>query len=281
MVFGFLFWLFLVGIIVASFQDLKRREVDNWLNLFLLVSGFIFIFYKAIFNGNINIIFQAGLALVAMFMFMNMFYYGRVFAGGDAKLLVAMTVFFVGNSFGLTLINIGIFLLFLMLSGSIYGLVYSLVLYIRDFKEVNKEVSKIMIREWDGIVRWVLFGACILMLMGFAKILFFFLGVFGVLIMFLFISAKALENVSMVRYVSGSNLREGDWLVNDIKVGKKTIKADWEGLSLENVELLKNKKKVKIKGGLPFVPAFLIAFLGYVFLKDVVMMFLKRMFWII
>ena len=46
MVFGFLFWLFLIGIVVASLQDLKRREVDNWLNLFLLVASFVFVFYN-------------------------------------------------------------------------------------------------------------------------------------------------------------------------------------------------------------------------------------------
>ncbi|MFH1521423.1 MAG: hypothetical protein ABIF18_00530, partial [archaeon] len=67
------------------------------------------------------------------------------------------------------------------------------------------------------------------------------------------------------------------WLVDEIRVGKKVIRADWDGLSLEDIELLKNKKKVKIKEGLPFVPAFLIAFLGYVFLKDWLIAFLMGM----
>jgi len=56
---------------------------------------------------------------------MNLFYYGRVFAGGDAKLLIAMTAFFVGVSFYESMINIGVFVLFLMISGSVYGLGYS------------------------------------------------------------------------------------------------------------------------------------------------------------
>jgi len=71
----------------------------------------------------------------------------------------------------------------------------------------------------------------------------------------------------MVRVVLGKELREGDWLVDDIRVGKKVIKADWDGLSLKDIELLKSSRKIKIKDGLPFVPAFLIAFLGYVFLR--------------
>jgi len=83
----------------------------------------------------------------------------------------------------------------------------------------------------------------------------------------LYIFARGLENVSMIREVSGEELVEGDWLVDDVRIGENVVKADWDGLSLEDIELLKNNKKILIKDGLPFVPAFLISFLGYVFLK--------------
>jgi Flp pilus assembly protein protease CpaA len=269
MVFGFLFWLFLIGIVVASLQDLKRREVDNWLNVFLLVASFVFVFYSAIFGNDVTIIFRAGFALVIMFAFMNLFYYGRVFAGGDAKLLVAMTAFFVGTTFYLTLTNIGIFLLFLMLSGSVYGLLYSFVLYSKDFKKVNVEMQKVS--RGQG---WALVAGLIVMALGFVSFIFLVIGIIAVLTMGLYVFAKGLEAVSMIRVVSGKELREGDWLVDDVKVKGKTIKADWDGLSLEDIKLLKGKKKVKIKDGLPFVPAFLIAFLGYVFLKGYVLEFI-------
>ena len=260
---GFLFWLFLIGIIVASLQDLKRREVDNWLNLFLLVASFSFIFFKAIFERDGSIIFQAGFALVVLFAVMNVFYYGRVFAGGDAKLLFAMTVFFIGVSFNETLVNVGVFILLLMVAGSVYGLIYSLVLYFKSFRKANREMS----REAKAFGIWHLsFGAGVLLL-GFFYWVFFVLGVFVLLGMGLYVFAKGLESVSMIRVVSGKELREGDWLVDDVKVGKKVIKADWDGLSLEDIELLKKRKKVKIKDGLPFVPAFLIAFLCYVFFR--------------
>jgi len=264
MVFGVLFWLFFIGIIVASLQDLKRREVDNWLNLFLMISSFVFVFYRAIFEKDASLIFHAGFALVVMFVFMNLFYYGRVFAGGDAKLLVAMTVFFIGATFYLTLINIGVFLLFLMFSGSIYGLAYSVVLYLKDFKRVNESMKK-GLSHWHV---WILAFGFVLMLFGFFNFLFFVFGLLIFLFPVLYVFAKGLENISMIRNVSGKELREGDWLVDDVKVGNKVIKADWDGLSLADIKLLKSKKNVKIKDGLPFVPAFLIAFLGYVFLKS-------------
>ena len=138
MVEGFLFWLFLVGILIASFQDLKRREVDNWLNLLLLISGFGFIFFKAVFEGSFSLVFFAVVSLIAMFLLANLFYYSRVFAGGDAKLLLAMCVLFVGASFGATMINIGTFVVLLMLCGSVYGLFYSGVLVFLNIKKIKK-----------------------------------------------------------------------------------------------------------------------------------------------
>ena len=47
---NFLFWFILVGLVVGSLQDLKRREIDNWLNLLLLFGGFGFLAFSAIFN---------------------------------------------------------------------------------------------------------------------------------------------------------------------------------------------------------------------------------------
>jgi Flp pilus assembly protein protease CpaA len=260
---GFLFWLFFIGIVVAGLQDLRRKEVDNWLNLFLLVASFAFVFYRAIFEGDGSIIIRAGFSLVVMFVLMNVFYYGRVFAGGDAKLLFAMTVFFVGVTFNETLINIGVFVALLMVSGSVYGLFYSLALYFRDVRKVNKEMGKMVKGRW-----WMAGTGVIVFLIGFFNWVFFIVGAFGLLSMGLYVFAKGLEVVSMVKVVSGKELREGDWLVEDAKIGEKVIEANWDGLSLDDIELLKSKKKVKIKEGLPFVPAFLIAFLGYVFLRE-------------
>jgi hypothetical protein len=252
-------------------QDLKRREVDNWLNLFLMIGGIVFVFFGAILSRDFDVIFHFGVLLVVMFGVMNLFYYGRVFAGGDAKLLVAMTAFFIGASFYGSLVSIGIFLFFLMLSGSVYGLIYSGFLYYRNFNKVNLEMGRI-VRSF-GI--WHLaFGSVILIVLGFVNFVFLLSGILMFLFLGLYVFSKGLENVSMIREVLGSELREGDWLVDDVGVGEKVVRADWDGLSLEDIDLLKRKKRVLIKEGLPFVPAFLIAFLGYAFLRDWFVVFL-------
>jgi len=264
MEFGFLFWLFLGGIVVASLQDLKRREVDNWLNLFLLVSSLVFVFYGGILSERVDVIFHMAFLLVVMFVVMNLFYYGRVFAGGDAKLLFAMTAFFLGSTFWESMTNAGVFLLFLMISGSVYGLIYSGVLWFKNREKVGREMS--VVAKKIKVVYLLGFGV-ILMFLGFVNFVLFLIGVFIFVFSLLFVFAKGLENVSMIREVPGKELREGDWLVKDVEVGSRIIKANWDGLSLSDLKLLKNKKKVVIKEGLPFVPAFLITFLGYVFLK--------------
>jgi len=80
--FGFLFWLFFIGIVVACFQDVRRREIDNWLNLFLVFASLSFVFYSMIFSGDFDVVFLVGISFAFMFLIMNLFYYGRVFAGG-------------------------------------------------------------------------------------------------------------------------------------------------------------------------------------------------------
>lgn len=272
--FNFLFWLFFFGILVALFQDLKRREVDNWLNYFLLVFGFVFIFYKIILERDFSLFLYSGFTLIVMFFFMNVFYYGRVFAGGDAKLLVALSAFFVAPSFFITSVNIGVFLFFLMFAGSVYGLSYSFVLYFKDFKKVNSVMEKY---HKNRIVKSFLFLGLLVFLFGFFEVVFFFLGFLLFIFPLLYIFAKGLEDVSMIKEISGKELREGDWLANDVKVGKNVVKSSWDGLSEKEIRLLKNKNKIKIKNGFPFVPAFLIAFLGYAFLRDIFVAFLFRM----
>ena len=263
--FDFLFWFFLVGLIIALLQDLKRREIDNWLNLFLLIGGSSYFVFVATFENNLSILFVLGFVIVAMFILMNLFYYSRVFAGGDAKLLFAMAPLFVGATYVSSLFNLGVFVLFLMLAGSLYGLSYSLVLFGKNLEEVLKLFRKEYVRLQ---VKYYLFSGIILLLLGFFNAYFFIFA--GLVISFplVFVFAKSLENVCMVKFVSGKDLQEGDWLVDDIVLGKKTIEANHDGLSKKDIVLLKHKKMIKIKEGLPFAPAFLLGFLGYYFLQD-------------
>ncbi|MFH1451868.1 MAG: prepilin peptidase [archaeon] len=269
---NFLFWFFLAGIIVAVFQDLKRREVDNWLTLFLLIGGLVYILFLGVIGNDYSIIVRAGFLLLILIVLHNLFYYGHVFAGGDAKLLLALTALFVGANYYESIINLGLFILFLMLAGSVYGIVYSLVLYIRYYGNVNREIRN-EFRKWK--FKYYLLTGVLLGALGFLNFYFFILAFFIISLPPVFAFARGLEKVSMIKNISGKQLREGDWLAHDVRVGKKIVKANWDGLSKKDIELMKNLKKVTIKEGIPFVPAFLIGFIFYSFFRG---WFLKVLF---
>lgn len=330
---GFLFWFFLIGLIVASLQDLKRREVDNWLNLFLVVGSFVFIFYSFIIeesifrqiffiftlgililiyfsnfpwynwknknspfyfllflciimvfaialifyfsNMNFSMSSKSIILLMTLFIVSNLFYYGRVFAGGDAKLLFSMSALFLTSSFIGSLFNMSIFIGLLMFSGAFYGLFFSVFLYFKSYKQVNIKMKRVFKQYRIGFF----ITPCIILLslFFFSKML-LFIGLFSLLFMALFVFAKGLESVSLTKIVSGKELKEGDWLAEDIKLKDNVIKESWEGLSKNDLKLLLRKKMVKIKEGIPFVPSFLIAFLIYNFFGEKILSFVYSLF---
>lgn len=252
-------------ILVASLQDLKRKEVDNWLNLSLMVFSFGVIIFSGIF-GNEDFFVFGLVSFFVLFVVMNVFYFGRVFGGGDAKLLWAMFAVFVSASLIMTLANIGFFILVLLMAGSFYGFVYSLILFFMNFKECKKSFRKYFDKTK---LYYFLFFGFVFVIFGFYNLTFFIPALLFFIAPVLYAYAKVVEGVALTKKVSAKDLREGDWLAEDVVFGKKVLHSDWDGLSLEDIDFLKKKKKsVRIKEGIPFVPAFLIAFLIYVFLKD-------------
>ncbi len=258
----FLFWVFLVGILIATSQDLKRREVDNWLNFLILVFGIVFILFMAIGFCDYDLLLQGMGMLLLGFVFMNLFYYGRVFAGGDAKLLFALSIFFIGGSFFESFLNFFVFIFFLFFCGGIYGMCYSFVLYGAHFRKSNIAIKKYLIKYK---FLWFFIVGIVFLFFGILNNLLFIFGFFIIFAHLLFSFAKGLEEVVMIRDIKGSDLREGDLLVNDVRVGKRVINASFDGVDNEEIELLRKKKKVKIRDGIPFVPAFLFAFILYYF----------------
>jgi hypothetical protein len=84
---------------------------------------------------------------------------------------------------------------------------------------------------------------------------------------YIYLYAKSVDEVAMVKVVAVSKLTEGDRIYNDIKVGNKTIKANWGGLSKKDLELLKkSKRRVKIREGVAFTPVFAISFVFFFYL---------------
>jgi len=259
----FLFGLAIVWIVFAVVQDLRTREIANWLNFSLIAFALAYRAIYAAYTSNV-LFFVYGLFGVVTFVFLAyLFYYSRIFAGGDAKLLMGLGgVLPFESAQDFLVIGIGfIFLLFLF--GALWTLAYSLYLVNKNkklfaisFKKGFKDHKKLFYYDAAlvlvfliGIISYQLYSILWSVILVAA-------------LPFLFVYVKAVEISCMVVLKNPKELTIGDWLEKDVVIKGKTIKKTVHGLSNEDIKkITKARKKVFIKEGVPFTPAFLIAFI--------------------
>ena len=80
----------LIWLIFASIQDLRTRMVSNWISFSLIIFVLGFRFFYSLFNENFAFFYQGLIGLGIFFVLGNLLYYGKMFAGGDAKLMIAL-----------------------------------------------------------------------------------------------------------------------------------------------------------------------------------------------
>jgi hypothetical protein len=164
-------------------------------------------------------------------------------------------------------VSLGVgFVFALFLAGSIYSLAFSFFIVMRNREKFWDNFRK-KVRAGKYLISAFALSGFALFYMGYMldeAIYFTFAGAFALVFPFLFYYVRSIEETCMVKYVSPERLTEGDWIEKDIKVGKRTIKKSVHGLSIEEIKLLrKHGKKVLIKEGIPFAPAFLFALIGF------------------
>ena len=265
----FLIILALVWIIGAVLQDFKRREVDNLWNFSLIAFALAYRLSVSIFNGNYWFILNGLIGLVIFFGLHNLFYYSRLFGGGDAKLLMALgAILPLSYNWIINLKIFGYFVILFLITGSIYALIYSVFLIFRNWNGFKKE----FIKQWKKYQKMFLISLVFVIIWVniiyfISQIRFIFIGFVILLFPLLFVFSKSVEETCMVKSVPFNKVTLGDWLYKDILIGKKKIKADWQGVSERELKLIKkSKKNILIKYGIPFTPAFLFGFIGLLLL---------------
>ncbi len=236
------------------------------ISLILFALGFRF-FYSLFSNSGFGFFYQGLIGLGIFFVLGSVFYYGRIFAGGDAKLMIALGTIlpFFDNFFDNLKIFILFFILFLFI-GAVYGLVISTVLLVKKYRKFKKKFPQ-QIRKYKNLIFLIDFIALFLMILEFNNKFLFVSSVLIFIFPYFYVYSKTLDEYCMIRKVKTKNLIEGDWLVKDLKIGKKLIKANWEGLSEKDIKFIqKHKKSVEIKQGIAFAPVFFISFLILVLL---------------
>lgn len=263
----FLTILALAWITLASIQDLKRREVYNWISFSLVIFALAYRAIYSVIHSDFMFLFYGLLGLGIFIILGYAFYYARVFAGGDAKLLMSLgAVLPVSLSLFPNFMILSLFIFILLLTGSFYGLAYTLFLVFRNKNKFSREFLKQAKTNKKIIFTSAALGTAFLIApFLFGDALFLFFPVIAFLFPVLYVYGKAVEESCLIVSVPSSRLSEGDWLYEKVKFKGKTIQPYWEGLSRKEIDILKKyNKKVKIKQGIPFVPAFFFAFLALI-----------------
>ncbi len=262
----FLWILAFLYIAFAVIQDIKTREIANWISFSLILFTLSFRFFYSLFSGNNFVFFYNGLIGLAVFFALgNLLYYSKVFAGGDAKLMIAMGTILPTSPIWFKNFQIFFdFILIFLSIGFFYILVSSIILCAKNFGVFKKEFLR-QLNKNKKLMIGVLFFSVILLALGFLDRVFFSFGILFFVTCYLYLYSKAVDEACMVKKVRTKELREGDWLYSNVKIGKRTIKAKWEGVSKKDIkEIMKKYKEIKIRQGVAFSPVFLISFIVFV-----------------
>jgi len=263
----FLWGLALIYIIFAVIQDIKTKEIANWINFSMIIFALGFRFFYSFFNMDFTLLYSGLIGLGVFFIIGNLLYYGKVFAGGDAKLMIGLgAILPLSLDLSSNLYSLfNFFFLFLSVS-FLYILISSIVLCFKHFKSFKKEFF-IQFRNNKRLMFAGVIAAIFFLALGFVNELFFILGILTFFTSYLYLYSKAIDEACMVKSVNIQNLKEGDWLYSNLKVGKDIVKENWEGVSKKEIRELASKyKKVTIRQGIAFSPVFLITFIGFIIL---------------
>ncbi len=272
--------LLITGIIlfVASVTDIKTREVPDWLNYASIISGLaLSLLYSIIMHDFWPFAFSVAGFLVFLVIATIMFYAGQ-WGGGDSKLLIALGSL-LGLQFSLSapfvileqpLIS---FWMNLLVAGVAYAFIWSIALALKNRIRFARQFaqSAAHLSSFKFTIGALFIVSLLLIIFTSDEGLKFAIGGFllvAVLSVALWIFSKAVEKSCMLKYIEPEKLTEGDWIAKDIFIGKKYICGPKDlGIEKKQIRQLiqfkkQNKvKKVLIKEGIPFVPAFLIAFI--------------------
>ena len=265
-----------VILLVGSITDLKTREVPDFVNYGLIISGVALNLLFSIVYSNFSFIINSIAGLAIFYAIAWVMFYAGQWGGGDSKMLMGLGSMIGFNVFSIKTQFLTAFLINALIVGAAYGIIWSVLLVIKNRKGFSREMKKMLSEPKIVRAKKVLLSLMVLTLAvilfaakGYVRILLLTL-LFMILVTFyLWIFVKAVEKSCMQKLVEPSKLTEGDWIVNDIYVNKKYICGPKDlGVGKKQIRQLiefyrKGKvKKILIKEGIPFVPSFFLAFIA-------------------
>jgi Flp pilus assembly protein protease CpaA len=260
----------LIALLIGTYTDFRVREVPDWLNYGLMFIGFgLRIIFSVVYH-DADFIIQGLLGFGAFFLIALVMFYAGQWGGGDSKMVMGLGAL-LGLQLSIDSFLIG-FMINIVIFGALFGMLFSFYLVAVNLKPFLAEFSKKFGERKRE--KWVVWLAALAILIVSVFVPYYIrvpvvvLAGMILLSFYVFVYLKAVEQAAMIKWVEPERLTEGDWVVEDVVVGKKRICGP-KDLGLEMAQIkrliaLKRQGKVKkilIKYGIPFVPSFLMAFI--------------------
>lgn len=251
---------------IATYTDIRSREVPDWLNFAGIAAGFGIRLIWALQTNDWAQLGWGAMGFALFFAVGVLMYYTGQWGGGDSKLLMALGVLF---GFDFTLFSIALaFLIWALFAGAAYGLVWSVVLavahrrdFARKYASLSRQYVKAHVPVWTAFVLGIAFAIATDDQL--FRILMLSIGIAAPVLFYLMLCVKAVENCCMYTAMAPSRLTEGDWIAKNVVIRGKYVCGPKDlGVTKKTIQQLKrlNVKSVLVKEGIPFVPSFFIAF---------------------
>lgn len=277
-----------VGLLIGTKTDIDRREVPDWLNYSLFSLGILLSALYSIIMHDIVYLIASILIGVLAFGLGSLMYYTGQWGGGDTKMLAALGAllattaplygkllpFDAGWVTHYNILFVPVLFFQILIAGAIYGIIFSIIMVFKNPKKWIEQAKSLLSQKSYRITRILVFVfAFLLLAFGFMQqdssitTVSSLLAILIVFTFYLSVGAKAVELACMYRYMTTDTITEGEWIAHDVLVkGKRICGPSDLGITNAQIKTLKRLgiKKVLVKVGIPFLPAFLAGFIATV-----------------
>ena len=271
-----------LALLIASYTDIKTREVPDWLNFGLIGIGFGISMIFSIIYWKINFILASIIGFSSLFILAWVMFYTGQWGGGDSKMLMGLGALIGIDIFSksLTLVStlqffIVAFLINALFIGALYGILWSIFSIFKNKKKFFNNFKKAINSKKTKLAKKILLILFIILVLlavlvpdKFVKLMILYLALISIMTFYLWVAIKAVENACMLKLVKPMQLTEGDWIAKDVKVDGKYITGPKDlGIEKKKINKLialykqRKVKKILIKEGIPFVPSFFVAYI--------------------
>ncbi|MFH1211304.1 MAG: A24 family peptidase, partial [Candidatus Woesearchaeota archaeon] len=123
----------ILGMLFGAVQDIRKREVSDWLNYSLIAFGIGFGVIKSLLDSDVFVFFGMLLGLAAGVAIGFAMYYLGQWGGGDSKMIMGLGAI-IGLNIWQSDFFLPTFLINAVLFGAVYGVLWSIAAAVKNRK---------------------------------------------------------------------------------------------------------------------------------------------------